>query len=414
MKQEKALSYLKEGHNVFITGPAGSGKTYLLNEYIDWLRKENINVAITASTGIAATHIGGQTIHSWSAIGIKDSLSEYDLDALSQKQHLYKRFHETDVLIIDEVSMLHSYRLDMVDKVLKKIRNNDEPFGGLQVVLSGDYFQLPPINRGYSSSKNFAFEAEVWKQLDLSVCYLDRVFRQDEDPLLIILEELRAGELSEDSMFKLQERTEESAPEDTPVTRLYTHNVDVDRLNADELTKLPGESQKFRMTSYGKKADVDTLVKNCLAPEVLELKISAQVMFVKNNFQSGYVNGTLGTVIDFEFGSPIVETLEGKRIVVEFESWILDSATGKEAEIRQFPLRLAWAITVHKSQGMTLDAAEIDLSKSFVAGMGYVALSRVSTLNGLFITGANQQALSVEPLLKEQDILFQKQSSDLE
>lgn len=414
MDQKRTLELLQEGGNILLTGPAGSGKTTILSQYIDWAKTKKKKVAVTASTGIAATHLNGTTIHSWAGIGIADTLSEYDLEELSQKQYLYKRFLETDVLIIDEISMLHSYRLDMVDKALRAVTQRDEPFAGIQVILSGDFFQLPPVNRGGDSQQFFAFEAEAWESMDLTVCYLDTVFRQADDPLLKILEELRNGEVSEESGELLLERMESQISDDSTPTKLYTHNVDVDAENKQHLDELSTPLQVFPMTSTGKKQYVKTLQKYCLAPEKLELKEGAQVMFIKNNFTEGYVNGTMGTVIDFENGMPVVELRNGKRIVVEYDSWGFDQSGAQVAQIRQLPLRLAWAITVHKSQGMTLDTIKVDLSKSFASGMGYVALSRVKTLQGLYITGLNQKALSVDPLVQHHDERFRQQSAAIE
>lgn len=413
MQQEQAIQHIQDGKNVFLTGPAGSGKTFVLQQCIDWLKAQGKTVAITASTGIAATHLGGTTIHSWAGIGIKDYLSPQDIDNLQQKEHLYKRFRMTDVLIIDEISMLHSYRLDMVDAVLRSFLQTNQPFGGIQIILAGDFFQLPPINRGVVTGKssNFAFESYVWEQMGLQICYLDTVYRQSNDPLLQVLQEMRAGKLTEQSIELLQERME-AAPDDTLTpTKLYTHNVDVDALNAAELAQLPKAATRYAMTSTGKKADVELLKKNCLAPENLELKIGAQVMFVKNNFSAGYVNGTLGTVTGFEFGQPVVQTAEGKNITVYPDAWMMEHNGNIKAQIQQLPLRLAWAITVHKSQGMTLDAVEVDLSKSFAAGMGYVALSRVKSIAGLYIRGMNQHALRVDPLVQQCDELFRMQST---
>ncbi|HLD22131.1 MAG TPA: PIF1 family DEAD/DEAH box helicase, partial [Patescibacteria group bacterium] len=363
MQQDRALEYLQEGRNVFLTGPAGSGKTYVLTKFIDWLKKQGKTVAITASTGIAATHLGGTTIHSWTGIGIKDFLTPFDLDELTQKEHLYRRFRTTDVLIIDEISMLHSFRLDMVDTVLRTVCENEQPFGGIQVVLAGDFFQLPPINR-YSTDTNYAFEAQVWERTNMVVCYLETVYRQSNDPLLQILQEVRQGKVSEKSMELLQKRTQIELPDHITPTRLYTHNIDVDAVNKKELAKISKKAEVFSMTTVGKKNDVQLLQKYCLAPEVLELKVGAQVMFVKNNFSAGFVNGTLGTVVSFAFGKPMVKTVEGKRIIVELEAWMMEQSGKIKAEIRQLPLRLAWAITVHKSQGMTLDVVDVDLSKS--------------------------------------------------
>lgn len=413
MEQSRALEILKGGNNVFLTGPAGSGKTYILNQFIEWLHSEGKKVAITASTGIAATHIGGVTIHSWAGIGIKDKFTNQDLDDLMQKEYLHKRFKETNVLIIDEISMLHSYRLDMVDAILRMIRQDPRSFGGMQVVLTGDFFQLPPINRKNTPKQYFAFEARSWEEAHFAVCYLDRIYRQEDDPLLTILQEMRAGQVSEDSAEMLMERMQEEPPDYIVPTRLFTHNIDVDKLNLDELKKIDGVSHKYYMKTTGLKNYVATVRKYCMAPAELVLKEGAQVMFVKNNFSEGYVNGTLGTVIEFDGDMPIVETTEGKRIEVHQETWALEQGNEVMAEIAQLPLRLAWAITVHKSQGMTLDAAEMDLSKSFVAGMGYVALSRVKSLSGLYLRGANQTVLAVDPQVAAQDKLFQKESEAL-
>ncbi len=410
MDQAKALAYLQAGRNVFLTGPAGAGKTYLLNQFIGWAKAEGKKIAVTASTGIAATHLGGTTIHSWSGLGIADSISEYTLDALMQKEYLHKRFENTDILIIDEISMFDAPRLDAVSIILQALRNNRAPFGGIQVVLSGDFFQLPPITRGGAKAQ-FAFESRVWTAMeDLVVCYLDVVYRQSDDPLLAILHEIRSGQLNEATIEQLQERLAATLPDDITPTRLYTHNIDVDAVNAAELDKIPGTLKVFQMTSTGKKDAVEQLKKYCLAPQELKLKVGAAVMCVKNNSKLGYVNGTLGTVTGFEYDGVTIQTAEGKTITVLPDSWAIDQDHKTLGQISQIPLRLAWAITVHKSQGMTLDDIEVDLSKSFAPGMGYVALSRVRTLHGLYLRGMNQRALLVEPRVQEQDHLFLGQS----
>ncbi len=409
MQQVKALQYLQSGRNVFVTGPAGSGKTFLLNDFIQWAKQAGKKIAVTASSGIAATHLGGVTIHSWSGLGIADRISEYALDGLLQKQHLHKRFTTTDILIIDEISMFDADRLDSVDRILRTIRNNDTPFGGIQVVLSGDFFQLPPITRGGAPVK-FAFESNVWDELDLVICYLDLVYRQSDDPLLTILQEIRSSEVTDQTIEQLQDRLAAPLPDHLTPTRLYTHNVDVDAMNLVELRKLPGEQKNFQMTSSGKKDQVVQLKKYCMAPEELCLKKGAVVMCVKNNPTAGYVNGTLGTVIDFGFDAVEIQTTEKQILTLHPESWVIENDGKKIAQISQLPLRLAWAITVHKSQGMTLDEVEVDLSKSFAPGMGYVALSRVRTLAGLYLRGINQRALLVEPRITEQDQFFLKAS----
>jgi ATP-dependent exoDNAse (exonuclease V) alpha subunit len=408
MKQSEALDILKMGENVFLTGPAGSGKTYVLNDYINFLKNKGVSVGITASTGIAATHIGGMTIHSWAGIGINDSMSESDIRDLFKKKHLGKRFKHTKVLVIDEVSMLHHFRLDMVDKVCKMFKDSTAPFGGMQVILVGDFFQLPPISRG-AERAHFVHKSDVWNAMGLKVCYLDEQYRHEDDTLLNLLNDIRANDIGEHVLEPLRDRYKKSIEGVETPTKLYTHNMDVDAINARELDKLSGNNKIFEMKSHGSRALVDTLKRSCLAPEYLYLKKNSSVMFVKNNFEKGYVNGTLGKVVDFEFSEeyeeevPIVETTQGERILALPESWRIEEEGKSKAEISQIPLRLAWAITIHKSQGMSLDAAEMDLSKAFVAGQGYVALSRVRALSGLKLMGLNDVALKVDEEILEFD-----------
>jgi ATP-dependent exoDNAse (exonuclease V) alpha subunit len=410
MTQKNALDILKLGKNVFLTGAAGSGKTYVLNKYIAYLKKNAIPVAVTASTGIAATHMNGKTIHSWAHIGIKDSLSSSDLNAIFARKEFRQSIAEAKVLIIDEVSMLHHFRLDMVDAVLRKMHGNNKPFGGIQVVLCGDLFQLPPVSRGMRAQ--YITNAEAWNAMDIHICYLSEQYRQDDDRLLALLNEMRSGEVSEASIEFLMARKNAEPISDIIPTKLYTHNADVDAINDQQLAKLKTKEKTYKMTSKGDRSVGTALKKSCLAPEELKLKTGAVVMFVQNNYAKGYVNGTLGKVISFDSdGMPVVQTLRGKIITAAMGSWRVEEGTDTIAEINQLPLRLAWAITVHKSQGMTLDAAQIDLSKSFVLGMGYVALSRVKTLDTINLLGLNSQALLVDPVVIEIDRDLVKESA---
>ncbi len=409
MKQSEALDILKMGKNVFLTGPAGSGKTYLLNQYINFLKSKKVPVRVTASTGIAATHMNGVTIHSWSGLGIKDKLSAIDIESLLEKAYLKRRFKYAQVLIIDEISMLHSFQLDAIDIICRAFKHNEEPFGGMQIILCGDFFQLPPINKT-GEETNFAYKSNIWKNMDLNICYLEEQYRQnDGDSLLKILNEIRDNEVGEQTWKLLQERQQYDKYKFTP-TKLYTHNQDVDLLNMQELDKIEEYPIIFRMKNTGNKKLVESLKKSCLAQEELHLKKGAVVMFIKNNFEKDFVNGTLGTIIDFSGGKPIVETYSGKEILVEDETWHIEEEGKIKAKITQIPLRLAWAITIHKSQGMSLDLAEIDLSKSFVAGMGYVALSRVKSLDGLYLKGINNTALQVDSEILDFDTELRKES----
>lgn len=412
MRQAQALNVLLSGANVFLTGPPGAGKTYVLNEFIDLARRRGKTVAVTASTGIAATHLNGTTIHSWSGLGIRDNLTPHDMEWLAANDRLRKRYNATDVLVIDEVSMLHGARLDMLNAACKLLRQDDAPFGGMQVVLVGDLFQLPPVSPGREVF-DFAHLSAAWQELDLRICYLSEQHRQAEDGLLALLTALRSGEF-EQTHYELLHSRMQPHPGEAAVTRLYTHNIDVDAINKRHLDSLNTASKTYTMATKGTQAKVEQLLKSVLAPVELTLKVGAEVMFVANNFGEGFVNGSRGRVVGFSGGWPEVQLLDGARTLkVEPHTWSLTEDERVRAEVAQLPLRLAWAITVHKSQGMSLDAAEIDLSQAFTPGMGYVALSRVRSLDGVFLHGLNQTALLLHPDIYEFDRYLKAESTAL-
>lgn len=481
MKQSTALDILKTGKNVFLTGSAGSGKTYTLNEYIHYLRARRVPVATTASTGIAATHMNGITIHSWSGIGIKDELSERDLSNLARKKILKDRLKDTAVLIIDEISMLHAKQLNLVNQVLKHMRNNDEPFGGIQVVVAGDFFQLPPVgSRGESNREKFAFMSDAWLEAQFKICYLTEQHRQETDDgqdnsisLDNILNQIR-GEtgVTAEAIAALQNTFHQDV--DANRTRLYTHNVNVNKINEGELALLNGETVTYNAIAHGDNKLVETLKKSVRTSDELTLKVGAKVMFIKNNNELGVSNGTMGELVGFttikqlkqkegtesedndahdlgdedsdsqnlesedvehleayddsensdeEEGAqsvstdrfPIVKLNTGRQVIAEGEEWIIEDENGEIlASYTQVPLTLAWAITIHKSQGMTLDAAEIDLSKTFELGQGYVALSRLKSLEGLKLLGMNDMSLRLDPLARGADSRFKELSAEAE
>lgn len=397
------------GATVFLTGPPGAGKTYVLNEFIQRAEQQGKRVAVTASTGIAATHIGGTTIHSWSGLGIRESLNAYDREWLRSNDRLIKRYNAAGILVIDEISMLHGQRLDMVNEACKLLRESEMPFGGLQVILVGDLFQLPPVNRG-SELVDFAHTSAAWQELNPKVCYLSEQHRQQNDGLLDLLNAMRSGTVNEHHESLITDRLGKR-PDEGAVTRLYAHNIDVESINQKHLAALPSETKLYSMQTKGTASKVEQLIKSVLAPEQLELKKGAEVMFVANNFSAGFVNGSRGRIYDFSNSTPVVELIGSGRVVkVEPHSWTLSEDGKKRAEVVQLPLRLAWAITIHKSQGMSLDAAEIDLSRSFTPGMGYVALSRVRSIEGVFLRGINQMALAMQPTIYEFDVELREAS----
>lgn len=415
MNQSKALAILKSGRNVFLTGSAGAGKTYVLNQYITYLKEHKIPVAITASTGIAATHMNGQTIHSWSGIGIKDEISIKQMSNLKEKKYFRDKMDNVKVLIIDEISMLHRNQLELVNRVLKFFKENEMAFGGIQVIFSGDFFQLPPIgNQEETSRQKFAFMSDAWLEAEPVICYLTEQHRQSENDLNTILNEIRNGEVSQRSIDLLESRVEFHPDEGEQETKLFTHNADVERINKNYLEQIGSSSRFFPAVLKGSDGLLEILKKSVLAPENLELKTGAQVMFIKNNYEAGYVNGTLGRVTGFnDKGNPLVKTIDNDLIEAKAETWAIEDETGKPlASFVQIPLRLAWAITVHKSQGMTMDAAMIDLGRAFEKGQGYVALSRLRDLSGLKLRGLNQTALEVDELAMRADFRFRQLSQE--
>ncbi len=419
--QEQALKILLSGKSVLLTGKAGSGKTHVLNQFIKQARKDGKKIAITATTGIAATHLGGQTIHRWSKIGIAETLRPDFFKKLRKADR--KRMIETDILIIDEISMLHAYQFDLINRILQTVRSDSKSFGGIQVVMSGDFFQLPPIKRAQdfqanmfedSSRAGFVTDSVSYAELDPVICYLETQYRQEEGDLTQILDAIRSGIVDQYEIDKLQARMNIQPPADQSLTNLHTTNIDVDRINQTNLARIKQPVKSFKMTASGNKYQVEALKKTVLAPEKLDLKIGAYVMLVKNDPKNRFVNGSLGQIIDFAAIDgvlmPEVKLNTGKRLVVEPATWELMDGEVRLAAVTQFPLRLAYAVTIHKSQGMTLDGAVINLAKAFTPGMGYVALSRVRDLDSLYLTGLNQMALTVSEEAIELDGQLKKQS----
>lgn len=435
MRQTDALRILNAGANVFLTGAPGAGKTYVLNQFVKQARQRGASVAVTASTGIAATHLNGQTIHSWSGVGVAQVMTDTLLKQIKTRRG--KRIRATDILVIDEISMMHAWLFDMVDQACRAVRRSPEPFGGLQVVMSGDLFQLPPVSntrrdrelvapppelvamreRYAKAGRNpngFVTESLVWPELNPIVCYLTEQHRQDTGQLLDVLTDIRQGTVTDTDRQALDTRIGvEPAGNDVAIS-LYPNNRQADALNDSKLAQINEPEHRFEAESSGQVSLIKRLKSTMLAPEILSLKIGAAVMALRNDTNQQYVNGSLGTVVDFvsttEGEYPMVDFENGHTVIMQPAAWEMMDGETVLASVKQVPLRCAWAITIHKSQGMTLDRARMDLRRTFAPGMGYVALSRVESMDGLYLDGINERAFLVSPEAVRLDGILRERS----
>ena len=420
---------------MFLTGAPGAGKTYVLNQFVKQARQRGASVAVTASTGIAATHLNGQTIHSWSGVGVAQVMTDTLLKQIKTRRG--KRIRATDILVIDEISMMHAWLFDMVDQACRAVRRSPEPFGGLQVVMSGDLFQLPPVSntrrdrelvapppelvamreRYAKAGRNpngFVTESLVWPELNPVVCYLTEQHRQDTGQLLDVLTDIRQGTVTDTDRQALDTRIGVEPAGDDVAISLYPNNRQADALNDSKLAQINEPEHRFEAESSGQVSLIKRLKSTMLAPEMLSLKVGAAVMALRNDTNQQYVNGSLGTVVDFvsttEGEYPMVDFENGHTVIMQPAAWEMMDGETVLASVKQVPLRCAWAITIHKSQGMTLDRARMDLRRTFAPGMGYVALSRVESMNGLYLDGINERAFLVSPEAVRLDGILRERS----
>jgi ATP-dependent DNA helicase PIF1 len=423
-RQAAEIILSKERRNVFITGSAGTGKSFLLKYLVHELRKqrlpsgEPLKVAICAPTGVAAIIVGGSTLHSFFGIGLGTGSLSSLLNKVNKNSAAKKRLEETDVLIIDECSMLSSDLLEKLDAIAREIRFDglfrDEPFGGMQIIKFGDFYQLPPVERlsergSDNQMRSFCFESQVWSDLGLSENFivLKQVQRQENVEFITLLNKVRVGEVQGTDIKYLNTKCLISKTNPLPndgilPTRLYVLNKDVDAENEMRLAEIQSEEivcravDKWRENMpIGTTATTKKKMKESLdmeLPPELKLKIGAQVMLTRNkDVESNLVNGSRGIIENFVFDGgfyvPVVRFDNGLVIKVSpVESVRYNPDGGEGCLVRmQIPLKLAWAITIHKSQGSTLSRASLDISSAFEYGQCYVALSRVRSLEGLWL-----------------------------
>lgn len=414
--QKKALDIMTSGENVMITGMAGTGKSLLLKLFLTLSQANGNHVGLTSLTGISALVIGGSTLHSYLGIGLGKANVDILFSQIKSKKRIFDRWRNLDILIIDEVSMMTSELLEKLDSLAKRIRSSLLPFGGIQIILSGDFLQLPCIKEGGSSEAEFCFESVIWSKLIKETVYLTDIIRQKDSEFQTCLNEVRLGTLSKKSKNLLLSRNNISFSSDIIPTKIFSLNRQVDAINKKELERLIDKHSavfEYNMIinvnpkdEMGNKRSIkeiedikERIKRDSIVPEKLELTYDAQVMLVYNiDTENGLVNGSRGIVKEFTSDDlPIVEFMNGKRLTIPYQTWNLENDKIAIANYVQVPLKLAYAASIHKSQGLTLDCAEIDFTGIFEYGQAYVALSRVKDLSGLRIRNFEEKRIKAHP-----------------
>jgi ATP-dependent DNA helicase PIF1 len=390
--------------NVFVTGSAGTGKSTILKTLRTHFADAYLRLAVCGSTGIAAVNVGGLTIHTWAGLGLADSPASTIANRILHGTNRRALDNITGInhLAIDEVSMIGGSLFEKMDQIFRLVRKCDKPFGGMQLIMFGDFLQLPPVSTDNSKPEKFAFQTDAWKRANVKVHMLRKVWRQEDVSFATALNQVRVGEYGPEAAALLNScyRRPDPAPEHPPVI-LTTHNKDADAINGRRLALIEARQEGYNAKDEGNER-ARKILERCLMPASLDLKVGAQVMLCVNYDQErGLVNGSVGEVISFTpwmRGSiPTVRFQNGVTHEIEPWTWEIRENEVQIGSRTQIPLRLAWAITVHKSQGMTLDKVEVHLGKAFEYGQAYVALSRARTKEGLFIASGSKASIMAHP-----------------
>ena len=405
-EQEAVMNEIDKKHNVFITGPGGTGKSFLIKHIKRYLEEKSKVVAVTSLTGMVSLLIGegARTIHSWSGIGIGNrSVDDYFNFIRVKNKKAREAWRRTDVLIIDEISMMSDELFEKLDMLGKLLRwENSKPFGGIQILCFGDFYQLPPINT------KFVFESPLWNQTLDSVVSLDTIYRQKDPSFQKMLNEVRSGEVSDetDELLKSRLNLDYSSEEIQP-TKIFSRRDMVDKINSEGLNKIEGESRLYKIVTKGKvhndsiKKALERMDDSAQYEKELVLKVGAQVMLIANvNQELGLVNGRLGIVTDMNALWVTVRFKCGYETKIDTHEWKLED--NENISRCQIPLILAYAITIHKCQGSTLDSAFIDIGSSiFEYGQAYVALSRVKSIDSLYLNSYSRKVIRAHPKVIE-------------
>jgi len=398
-KQRLAVDQTLNGENILITGPAGTGKSYTIKHIIELLNNNKKNVGLTATTGTAAFIIGGQTIHSFLGLGINDSSLADIFINIKKHSNIYKRLVELDVLIIDEVSMLDTILFEKISDIFCYIKSHNfkdiellkKPFGGIQIILIGDFCQLAPVNGIY------CFLSKLWETANIKVILLDELVRQNDDILFQkILQIIRKGKCTDNILKVLNVLKDTQFDEDIIPTKLYPKNINVDKINEIEINKLKDAGNKTII--YKAEASSDN-IKNVNKYDI-ELVENSQIIVTRNiDIYMGIVNGMRGVIKHLNNTYVIIKDSEGKLHNISYYKDIIDKTT--KSYISHMPLKVSYALSIHKSQGMTIDALEIDLGENiFTCGQAYTALSRAKSLKSIKIIDVSKNSFKINPYVK--------------
>ena len=393
--QQAALELLETRENIFLTGAAGTGKSFLLRHYL-----RNQTHPILASTGAAAILIGGRTFHSFFGLGIMEKGLQSTIERALANKRLVKRLKTTHTVVIDEISMISGITLQAAETIARKARGNTTPWGGIRIIAVGDFAQLPPVNP-YSSEKEWAFLNSVWDQSEFKPIVLGETMRTTDADFLEVLGYIRVGIVNAKVIRFLESKVSPPNAE-FDGTRLFSRKDDVERFNLQQLQKMRGNEQTFTTIYRGKEAEVEKFKRNAPIPEVLLLKEGALIMLRQNDPAGHWVNGSLGHIRKMKELELTIELMEGRIVkVARTDFTLLDAEGHPVVTASNFPVTLAWAITIHKAQGTTLQKCRMDLRRLWEPGQAYVALSRMQSSDGLFLEGWGPESIITDPTVTE-------------
>ena len=406
----KILTLLKNGENVFLTGFAGTGKSYILNKLKEYFKKK---LTITSTTGIAAVNVKGQTLHSWAGVGLCRNTVYNTVEKIKKRPTQYRQIMNCKILAVDEISMLNIEAFEYINEVLREVRECNDPFGGIQVIFIGDFFQLPPVEKE-GEIRHYCFDSPVWDKLGLKNVVLKKNYRQNEENFITALAHMRENCLEVEDIELLKTRCVEN--EDADILHIFSTNEEANRYNfakfnmIDEPVKLfyaeDGVYRSSKLVTEGftesENYILEIFSKNCRAEKEIALKLGARVMLLVNmDFNKGLINGACGVIqgfnqdtISIKFDNGIVSNIPKHKFEYYYNECVV-------AERMQYPLKLAYGITIHKSQGMTLDRLVVDCARIFERGQSYVAMSRVKTLEGLYLKNFEPEKVLVDNRVAE-------------